>query len=315
MRLKSKSRVSAANQRIELGQPMQHQPLELRHVRQRHALVAAQMREIAQHPAQRVAQLAIGLDGRFQDFRADALVVPIVGRASPQPQDIGARLLDHILRRHRVAERLRHFAAVLVEREAVRDHDVERRLPARAAGFQQRRLKPAAVLVGAFEIHHRLVAAVVLAADAGERRKVCRVLEHEGVRRAGIEPDVENVVDLLPALVGELAEKAFARARLVPGIGALFLEGVDDAHIDVGIVENLDRAVRLLLDEQRDRHAPGALPRDHPVGARFDHAGDALFALLRHPARRFDRPLRKLPQRQAVFAAAAQQRRWAYPSR
>ena len=109
---------------------------------------------------------------------------------------------------------------------------------------KQRRLKPAAVLVGAFEIHHRLVAAVVLAPDAGERRKVCGVLQHEGVRRAGIEPDVENVVDLLPALVGELAEKAFARARLVPGIGALFLEGIDDAHIDVGIVENLDRAVR-----------------------------------------------------------------------
>ena len=128
--------VSAANQRIELGQPVQHQALELRHVRQRHALVAVQMREIAQHPAQRVAQLAVGLDGRFQDFRADALVVPIVGRARPQPQDIGARLLDHILRRHRVAERLRHFAAVLVEREAVSDHDVERRLAARAAGFR-----------------------------------------------------------------------------------------------------------------------------------------------------------------------------------
>ena len=244
------------------------------------------MREIAQHPAQRVAQLAIGLDGRFQDFRADALVVPIVGRARPQPQDIGARLLDHILRRHRVAERLRHFAAVLVEREAVSDHDVERRLPARAAGFQQRRLKPAAVLVGAFEIHHRLVAAVVLAADAGERRKVCGVFEHEGVRRAGIEPDVENVVDFLPAFVGELTEKTLARARPVPGIGALFLEGIDDAHIDVGIVENLDRAVGLFPDEQRDRHAPGALARDHPVGTSCDHPANAVLTLGRNPPRR-----------------------------
>ena len=71
------------------------------------------------------------------------------------------------------------------------------------------------------------------------------VFQHEGMRRAGIEPDVENVVDLLPALVGELAEKALARARRVPGVGALFLERIDDAHIHVGIVEHFDRAVRL----------------------------------------------------------------------
>ena len=99
-------------------------------------------------------------------------------------------------------------------------HDVERRAAARAAAFQQRRLKPAAMLVGAFEIHHRVVAAVELALDAGEARKVPRVFEHESVRRAGIEPDVENVVDLLPAVVAELAEEALARARRIPGVGA-----------------------------------------------------------------------------------------------
>jgi hypothetical protein len=53
--------------------------------------------------------------------------------------------------------------------------------------------------------------------------------------RAGIEPDVENVVDLLPALVAELAEKALSRAGRVPGVGAFLLEGLDDAQIDFGI--------------------------------------------------------------------------------
>ncbi len=43
---------------------------------------------------------------------------------------------------------------VLVEHEAVRQHRVERRDAARAAAFQQRRMEPAAVLVGAFQIHH-----------------------------------------------------------------------------------------------------------------------------------------------------------------
>ena len=41
--------------------------------------------------------------------------------------------------------------------------------------------------------------------------------------------------------------------------------------------------VRALLDEDRDRHAPGALARHHPVGAVGDHAGDAVLARRRHP--------------------------------
>ena len=160
----------------------------------------------------RVAQLAIGVGGGLEDFRADALVVPIIARRHPHAQDIGAGLLDHVLRRDGVAERLRHLAAVLVEREAVGDDDVKGRAAARAAGFHQRGMEPAAVLVGAFQIHHRVAAAVDLALDAGELREMHRVFQHEGVGGAGIEPDVENVVDLLPVLVGALA-RGSARAR------------------------------------------------------------------------------------------------------
>src|SRR5580704_8264083 len=135
------------------------------------------------------------------------------------------------------------------------------------------------MLVGAFEIHHRVITAVGLTLDVGEARKVPRVFENEGVRRAGIEPDVENVVDLLPAVIAELAEKSLARAWCIPGVRTLFLERLDDAEIDLRIVENIDRAVRLFLDEHRDRHAPGALARDHPIRAALDHAVDAVLAL------------------------------------
>ena len=83
----------------------------------------------------------------------------------------------------------------------------------------------------AFEIHHRVLAAVDLALDAGERREMRRVLQHEGVRRAGVEPDVEMSSTFFQRVVGELAEEALARAVLVPGVGALLLEGFDDAHV------------------------------------------------------------------------------------
>jgi hypothetical protein len=111
------------------------------------------------------------------------------------PQDVGAVLARNLLWRGDVAPRLRHFVlAFLVEDKAVREHHVVGRDAACPAAFDQRGMEPAAVLVGAFEIHHGVVAAVLLTADAGEGGKVLRVFQHEGVGRAGIEPDIDDVV-------------------------------------------------------------------------------------------------------------------------
>ena len=271
---------------------MQHQPFQLGHVGMRDRIGRIEMMQRAEHPADRVAQLAIGLDGVLQDFRADALVVGIVGGADPEPQDIGAGVLHHLLRLDGVADRFRHLAAVLVEREAVGEHDIERRAPAGAAAFQQRRLEPAAVLVGPFEIHHGIAAAIDLALDAGEAGEVHGIFQHEGVRRAGIEPDVADVVDLLPFLVGKRAEEAFARTVHVPGVGAFLFKGIRDALVDIRVLQDLGGAVALLAHEHRDRHAPGALARDHPVGLAVDHAVDAISARRRHPLRHRDRAQR-----------------------
>ena len=158
------------------------------------------MREIAEHEAQRVAQLAIGLDIGLDDVRADAQILGVVGAHRPQPQDLGAGLADDVLRRHDIAERLRHLAPVLVDDEAMGEHRVERRAAARAAAFQQRGLEPAAMLVGAFEI------------ERGRPFQIGALLQHEGMGRAGVEPDVENVVDLLP--IGGVVDEAVEEALL-----------------------------------------------------------------------------------------------------
>ena len=60
----------------------------------------------------------------------------------------------------------------------------------------------------------------------------------------------------------------------------------------------------LLADEHRDRHAPGALARDHPVGLAVDHAVDAVLARRRHPLRDRDRVQRAGAQRVAGFRLA-----------
>ena len=92
------------------------------------------------------------------------------------------------------------------------------------------------------------------------------VFQHEGMGRAGIEPDVADIVDLLPVLGRAGPEEAFAGAVHVPGVGAFLHEGFGDALIDDFVLQDFGGAVALLAHEHRDRHAPGALARDHPVG-------------------------------------------------
>ena len=115
------------------------------------------------------------------------------------------------------------------------------------------------MLVGPFEIHHGIAATVDRALDAGEAGEVHGVFQHKGVRRAGIEPDIADVVDFLPFLIGKRAEEAFARAVRVPGVGAFLFKRIRDALVDISVLQYLGGAVALFAHEHRDRHAPGAL--------------------------------------------------------
>src|SRR3954463_8954895 len=104
-------------------------------------------------------------------------------------------------------------------------------------------MEPAAMLIGAFQIHHGIRPAMDLAPDARKAGEMPPILQHEGVRRAGIEPDVENVVDLLPLFVGKAAEKTLTRAGRIPGIRAFGLERRSDALVHGLILQNLDRTI------------------------------------------------------------------------
>ncbi len=73
------------------------------------------------------------------------------------------------------------------------------------------------MLVRAFQIHHLV---------AGLARKFGALVEHAEVGHARIEPDVENVGDLV-VVVGFGAEQ-FARIERVPRIGAFLLDALRD---------------------------------------------------------------------------------------
>ena len=195
-------------------------------------------------------------------------------------------------------ERLRHLHAVLVEGEAVGDHRVVGGAAAGAAGLQHRGVEPAAVLVGALEI------------DVGRPDAVGAVAQREGVGEPRVEPDVEDVGDLLPVVVRMVVgEEARLGVLLEPGVGALGLEGRLDPGVDRRVAQDLGGAVGLAPDEAGQRHAPGALARQHPVGAGLDHRVEAVAAGLRVPCDQpVDRGQRALADGAAIVVHAVVER-------
>ena len=136
-----------------------------------------------------VADLAVGLGDALDHVVRDAHVLAVVDHDGPHPQDLGAVGVDQLLRVDVVAEALRDLLALGVDGEAVGDDGVVGRAAARRDADQQRRVEPAAVLVAALEV------------DVGRPRQVRALAEHGRVRRAGVEPDVEDV-RLLVELAG-----------------------------------------------------------------------------------------------------------------
>ncbi len=94
------------------------------------------------------------------------------------------------------------------------------------------------------------------------------------------------------------AKKARGGAFREPGVRAFLLERISDASIDL-LVDKYFLGV--LIDEDRDRHAPGALARDHPIRTVGDHAADAVFARGRIPAGSCNFMQCTIPQRIATI--------------
>ena len=105
------------------------------------------------------------------------------------------------------------------------------------------------MLVGAFEIHHLVVAAVDRAPDAGQSRKVLRVFEDVSVGRAGIEPDFDQVIDLVVSVGIVLrAQEPLLRAGGEPRVGAFPFVGVGDSRVHLVVEQDF---VTVLADENR----------------------------------------------------------------
>ena len=234
--------------------------------------------EVAEQEARGVAQAAVAVRHALEDLVGDAHLIAVIGRGHPQAQHVGAQAVHHLLRRHHVAQRLGHLAARGVHGETVGEHVVVGCAAVDRRRGEQGRLEPAAVLVGAFQVHHLVVVRIALL-------QLAALADHAEVGDAGVEPHVEHIGDLVVVL--GLVAQEFSRVEVVPRVDAALFHALRHLlHQRHGIRVRL---LRRLVHEQRDRHAPGALAADAPVGTPGHHAGDALLAPTRHPAHVLDR--------------------------
>ena len=121
-------------------------------------------------------------------------------------------------------------------------------------------MEPAAVLVGSFKI------------EIGRAFKIPSFLKNKGMGGAGVKPYIKDVGDLLVILGIVVGTQETAGVRRKPAIGPLFAHRRHDA-VDHGLVTK--RLAGRLVDKDGDRHAPGTLARQAPVGSLFDHRGQA----------------------------------------
>ena len=250
---------------IEIGEQREDIDLEFGHFADI-AHIADKAVERAEQIAEGVAQFAVLVARALEDFVTDAVVLGRIDAERPQPDDVRAVLFHDLERIDRIAEALGHLAPVAGHGEAMCQHLVIGRAAARGAAFEQRGLEPPAMLVAALQIK----------VGGPFQCRPAPAFEREGMRAARIEPDIEDVGDHF-VIVGivRLAEE-FGLTTFVPGIDALLAHCGDDARVDFGVLQIFARAV---LHEQRYRHAPGALARQHPVGAPLDHRADPAAAL------------------------------------
>ena len=131
------SLVGLAHDPVDFGQPVQHPPLQFRHVRGGQPFAFLELRQVSKKVTEGVAETPVSVRLPLEDLLADPDILGIVRADHPESQDIGALGFHQIHRRDHIADGFRHFPTILVDHEAVGQDRLIGGSAARAAAFQQ----------------------------------------------------------------------------------------------------------------------------------------------------------------------------------
>ncbi len=145
-----KGRARFANQFVETPQ---RPAIQDAHVRKLHLILCGiEVVKIAEHEAHGIAKPTISFGDAIKAFFAAAHVLAEVFIGGPESQNFGARFLGDLGGGDDIAERLRHFSPLHIRHKAMCHQRLERRLSGARHGREKRSLKPAAMLIAAFQI-------------------------------------------------------------------------------------------------------------------------------------------------------------------
>ena len=206
----------------------------------------------------------------MQDLVGYRHLAGIVGGRDPQAHDIGTQGVVDLLRLDGIAQRLGHLAPALVHGETVGQQFAVRRVTVDGATGEQGRVEPATVLVGAFQVQ--------VGARTSDVADIVGATQHMPVGGAGIEPDVQGVGDLV--VLASFVTDQLGSVQFEPGLDTFFLDAL--SHLLHQFDSAWMQLAGLLVQEERDRHAPVALAGNAPVRTVGDHRVQAGLAPGRH---------------------------------
>ena len=289
---------------LQLGGERGRIAVDLQPILDRHRVpLRIEVRGVREQEPQRIADAPVAFHHSFQDLIRDRQLARIVRRRDPQAQDLRAERSGYLLRLDRVALRLAHLAAFPVDEESVSQKAPVRRHAVQHARNQERRVEPAAVLVGPLQV--QVGGKLQLpAVRAGAGFLPVGSAHHGLVSGARVEPYVQRVLHLDVLL--RLGAQQLPGIEGLPRLDPRLLDPLRHA------LDQLERArmqlARLPVDEERHRHAPLALARQRPVGAVGDHSVQARLPPRGEKARRFDAAERGGAQRLRRFRAVEPRR-------
>ena len=118
-----------ADRLVDIMQTRQHPAFEFRHIFNGNSLSICETVQTAEKIAECISQPPVVIHLTLDNLRPDTQIIVIIRIRHPDPQDIGTVLFDHILRRHRIAQRFGHFTALFIEDKAMGQHAVIWRPP------------------------------------------------------------------------------------------------------------------------------------------------------------------------------------------
>src|SRR5438105_2322796 len=108
--------------------------------------------QVAQHVLESIADLAVIIGDLSHQLFRSVYVLAKINRGRPQPHNFSPHAVGDVHGIDSIAERLRHGLALRIEGPTVSHDFTIWRVPAYTQRAEQGRVKPAAILVSAFQV-------------------------------------------------------------------------------------------------------------------------------------------------------------------